>query len=285
MKTLKHKLCDCVLLLCLLFCLVFQTMTARSTEIAKESVPVEPVSIKAAAMPLELDENQIAIERHVIGISTTKQEYLEEIMESSNDVPPEEVKPVDWHQKFMEMVRKFDGMGIYNFGSKASVSDFENANKYINGEITSDAFSLKLDCSGFVQLIYWLWTGSYDESLASTYMISRNCESIEIDELKPGDLGLIFADGTYYETPDGNMFYEYDSVKRWLSEDETRTIGSVQSHINHVGIYLGCDENGNMLWAHCNAKTGNITINNFTGFSCFYRVPERDLEISSEVDL
>ena len=113
-------------------------------------------------------------------------------------------------------------------------------------------------------------------------MISRNCEPIEIDELKPGDLGLIFADGTYYETPDGNMFYEYDSVKRWLSEDETRTKESVQSHINHVGIYLGCDENGNMLWAHCNAKTENITINNFTGFSCFYRVPERNLETSSE---
>ena len=77
MKTLKNKLCDCVLLLCLLFCLVFQTMTASSTGITKESVPVEPVSIKAAAIPLELDENQIAIERHVIGISTTKQEYLE----------------------------------------------------------------------------------------------------------------------------------------------------------------------------------------------------------------
>lgn len=77
-------------------------MTASSTGITKESVPVEPVSIKAAAIPLELDENQIAIERHVIGISTTKQEYLEEIIESSNDVPPEEVKPVDWHQEFME---------------------------------------------------------------------------------------------------------------------------------------------------------------------------------------
>ena len=74
-------------------------MTASTTGITKESVPVEPVSTKAAAIPLELDENQIAIERHVIWISTTKQEYLEEIIESSNDVPPEETKPVDWHQK------------------------------------------------------------------------------------------------------------------------------------------------------------------------------------------
>ena len=81
MKTLKNKLCDCLLLLCFLFCLVFQT-TASSTGTTEESVPVDPVSIKAAAMPLELDENQIAIERHVIGISTTKQEYLEEIIES-----------------------------------------------------------------------------------------------------------------------------------------------------------------------------------------------------------
>lgn len=85
---------------------------------------------------------------------------------------------------------------------------------------------------------------------------------------------MIFADGTFYETLDGHKFYEYESVKQWVAEDESRCFDDVISHINHVGIYMGMDENGNMLWAHCNAKSGYITINNFERFSCYYRVLE-----------
>ena len=233
MKTLKNKLCDCVLLLCLLFYLVFQTMTDSSTRITKESVPVEPVSTKAAAMPLELDKNQIAIEHHVIGISTTKQEYLEEIIENSNDVPPEEVKPVDWHQKFMEMVRKFDGMGIYDFGSKASVSDFENANKYINGEITSDAFSLRLDCSGFVTWVFINAMGDPSYANVIGHGASNQygkCKKISWREALPGDL----------------VFYP---------------------DLGHVGVIVGIDENGNLLVAHCASSQNNVVVTGVQGFT------------------
>lgn len=294
MRPFKYRLRTCFLVLCLMLCMFCQSFYGLETldvndadvcnEINANSNKIEAVSTHVAAITNETVIDHPSVKPNMVELSRTKQEVLletppikTETVEVSEDLVSEEKQfeeriPTDWHADFINMVRKLDGMGTYCFGSKADVSDYENMTAYLNGSLDKENIELALDCSGFIQLVYWLWTGTYDESLASTYMISRNCDVIEMDELKPGDLGMIFADGTYYETPDGEIFYEYESVKWWAADDETRNIDDVTAHVNHVGIFLGCDDEGNMIWAHCNKKTGNITINNHQGFTCYYRV-------------
>ncbi len=44
---------------------------------------------------------------------------------------------------------------------------------------------------------------------------------------------------------------------------------------NHVGLYLGTDANGNMLFMHCAGSSG-VVINSYSGFKYFRRVPALD---------
>lgn len=103
-----------------------------------------------------------------------------------------------------------------------------------------------LDCSGFV---YWTnWTAfndnSYAGSLNSTSTI-MGLQHISASELKPGDIG----------------------VTRNAAEQ-------------HTGIYLGKDDNGNLMWVHTggNPEMGPVIVTNSNMFEVFCRNPYPTIE-------
>lgn len=96
-----------------------------------------------------------------------------------------------------------------------------------------------LDCSGFVEWVYWSCFGINIEEL-STEKICNMFTQIPKKNLQIGDLGLIFVGGS----------------------DEERT--------NHVGIYAGKDKRGKDLWIHCNGIVDNVSIDNFDKFTVYY---------------
>lgn len=137
-----------------------------------------------------------------------------------------------------------------------------------------------LDCSGFIQWVYWttLNTETPDKSLYSTYDITHNNKLIPIsyEDLKPGDIGLIINDGTYYTDILGNKYYDKTSADNF--NKDYATINNVpyvssKTHTNHVGIYIGKDNNGNDLWCHEKGHPeSNVVVNNYDKFTIYYRI-------------
>lgn len=41
---------------------------------------------------------------------------------------------------------------------------------------------------------------------------------------------------------------------------------------NHVGIFVGYNEQGQALWCHENSSAGNVSVNNTTCFRYYYRL-------------
>ncbi len=125
-----------------------------------------------------------------------------------------------------------------------------------------------LDCSGFIEWVYWNATGEDKKDLASTYNITHNLEKIAYEDLKPGDIVTIFDDGTYYTDETGMVFY---------NEAEASEIGTgtIVSHTNHTGIYVGKDENGLDVFVHCKGGSDrNVVVTTeeeFGSFSKYYR--------------
>lgn len=134
-----------------------------------------------------------------------------------------------------------------------------------------------LDCSGFVQWAYWTATGKYIEDISSTYSISLTQEPISYTQLIPGDLGMIYPDGTYYTDAAGNKFYSYEAA---VVSNAVKGLGEnaeVTTHTNHVGIYAGKDIYGNDIWIHCQGGMVNTVVkDNYEKFSVYYRVNTGD---------
>ena len=132
----------------------------------------------------------------------------------------------------------FVGQIPYYWGGKAVVKDY-TANGF-NTTITPDYKGRNkkgLDCSGFVQWIVWRVT---DVKIgASTSTITEGMQTISTTELQPGDLGLMAVPGTA---------------------------------LNHVGIFIGYNEQGQALWCHENSSAGNVSVNNTTCFRYYYRL-------------
>lgn len=179
-----------------------------------------------------------------------------------------------WRDEIIEFATSLDGMGSYSWSSKPGNQLYQMIKTHKENETPIDEELLSLDCSGFVQLMYWIQTGCYDERLSSTYLINEGCTQIHEEELLPGDLGMVFADGSYYILGEDIKCYERSSVDRWLAEDETHTEEDVIQYTNHVGIYVGANEDGTKLWVHCNSKTDGIVVDTFDQFTCYYRVME-----------
>ncbi len=99
-----------------------------------------------------------------------------------------------------------------------------------------------LDCSGYVDWCYK--TAGIGDMLAKggTGWQWGQSNEITADELQPGD--LVF-----------------------------KNIGSASE--NHVGLYLGTDDNGNKLYLHCAGSSG-VVLNSYSGFRYFRRVPALD---------
>lgn len=285
MRSLINRVLSCTIIICFLLCLLGVSFCDQV--IRQDKNPVLESNPEVVPQAEKVEDPEIpTVERTTIGrMATPSMDLIVEDtiksfdeyetsqkteLGSETESETETTEETGWRSNLAEMISKFDGMGHYSFGSKPDASDVENAILYLDGTLSKEDLDLQLDCSGFVELINWIWTGSYDESVASTYLIAKSCESITAEELQPGDLGLIFADGTYYDTSDGHRYYEYSSVKQWLSEDSSRTKDDVTAHVNHVGIFMGYDEDGSMIWAHCNARTNGITVNHTSMFHCFY---------------
>lgn len=149
----------------------------------------------------------------------------------------------------MGMVNQF----TYNLGSKPD---------YNNNWKTDES----LDCSGFVEYVFWLVTGQ-DIGEGTWMQSTENVEGgraqyISHEELKPGDLAFLM-DGrdTIYTDENG--------------EKHTRT--------NHVGIYCGKDTEGNDLWCHCNAKDNTVAVNSVSYWTKYMRITSIDMESNASV--
>lgn len=149
----------------------------------------------------------------------------------------------------MGMVNQF----TYNLGSKPDYN-----NNWKTGE--------SLDCSGFVEYVFWLVTGQ-DIGEGTWMQSTENVEGgraqyISHEELKPGDLAFLM-DGrdTIYIDENG--------------EKHTRT--------NHVGIYCGKDAEGNDLWCHCNAKDNTVAVNSVSYWTKYMRITSIDMESNASV--
>lgn len=131
-----------------------------------------------------------------------------------------------------------------------------------------------LDCSGFVEWAYWTATDEKNEILSSTFLMTNNLKQITYSDLLPGDLGMIFAEGSYYLDYKGDKYYDEQSAM-----DSNVSAGyaaeEVEIFANHVGIYVGKDENNNDIWVHC--QSGNIktvSVGPFEKFVNYYRIPD-----------
>lgn len=95
-----------------------------------------------------------------------------------------------------------------------------------------------LDCSGFVGWAYWTAFGVKPGMSTGTFTDSLGLEEIGFGQLMPGDIGLQAVPG---------------------------------AASNHIGIFLGMDENGKALWVHCSGN-GGVVVNNTNCFRLYYRL-------------
>lgn len=101
-------------------------------------------------------------------------------------------------KKLVNTAMSCEGKIPYVWGGKPSSPDLSP--QWESGESG-------LDCSGFVEWVYWNALGTDVRGLYSTYSIARSQQKIRYDELLPGDLGMITDEGTYYTDIAGNKFY------------------------------------------------------------------------------
>lgn len=136
----------------------------------------------------------------------------------------------------------FVGQIPYYWGGKSIAKEY--AENGFNATVTPDYKGRNkkgLDCSGFVQWIIWRVT---DVKIgASTSTITEGMQPISATELQPGDLGLMAVPG---------------------------------SASNHVGIFVGYNEQGQALWCHENSTAGNVSVNNTTCFRYYYQILDFD---------
>ena len=152
-------------------------------------------------------------------------------------------------KKIVDTACSMQGTVTYKLGSKP---DYEN--DWQIGE--------SLDCSGFVEYVYYMAAG-IDIGDGTWIQSTGNIESgnavyISHDELLPGDLAFLY---------DGN-----ETVKK----DES---GNFITVMNHVGIYVGKDAQGNDLWCHCNAKDNTIAVNSVDYWTRYMRIKAVDSDM------
>lgn len=144
----------------------------------------------------------------------------------------------------VQTAKSLEGKVGYFWGGKSAAGWNSNWGKSTlvtaEGSSTSGTYQpYGLDCSGFVDWVYkTAGVGNMLAAGGTTYQWNQSY-SISEGELLPGDLA-------FKSTP--NM-----------------------SGINHVGIFIGRDENGKKQYIHCASGKG-VVIDNYSGFKFFRRV-------------
>lgn len=165
----------------------------------------------------------------------------------------EEGETYTWREELRQKVYETEGQIKYTWGMKPTFEGWTQEQG--------------LDCSGYIEYIYnSLDRVDYNGCIESTYTISRETDKIDYTDLCIGDLGMIIDDGSYYTNDIGEMNYTGDFNNDGIIDEDSKL------HANHVGIYMGKDEQGNDLWAHCNGKYDTVVINNYDKFKYYYRV-------------
>ena len=125
----------------------------------------------------------------------------------------------------------------YYYGGKASCKGFEgNGFGLVTGEADYKGRILRgLDCSGWIQWVYWSALGDNLDGAASTANLIGCGEKIRRADLKPGD--IVVRPGT-------------DS---------------------HVVMFLCWADNGNMIAIHENSSANNVSVNEVTANYPYYR--------------
>ena len=125
----------------------------------------------------------------------------------------------------------------YYYGGKASCRGFEgNGFGLVTGEADYKGRILRgLDCSGWIQWVYWSALGDNLNGAASTSNLIGCGEKIRRADLKPGD--IVVRPGT-------------DS---------------------HVVMFLCWADNGNMIAIHENSSANNVSVNEVTANYPYYR--------------
>lgn len=96
-----------------------------------------------------------------------------------------------------------------------------------------------LDCSGFVGWCYWNVFDVQPGLSTANFTTLLGLSQISFSDMRPGDIGLENRPG---------------------------------SKTNHIGIFVGYDENGKAMWVHCNGSTGDVAVNNTNCFRLYYQL-------------
>ena len=221
---------------------------------------------------IEVSEYSIEDELHA-GIALEEGKYIEEYINrcneekfamsmSSTKVEMATVEKLELERRMraeqdrekliISTCEEYVGKIRYNFGMKPTYEGW--------------TIEQGLDCSGFVEFIYMQCGIETEECIESTLITYLECKEITHDELKVGYLGMVDTGGSYYTNSAGEVNYTGD----FNGDGEVDEDARLKS--NHVGIYLGQDENGNDLWCHCNARDNNVVIGNFPSFKYYYSV-------------
>ena len=139
-------------------------------------------------------------------------------------------------KKVVHTAQSLEGKVCYEWGvksEKAGWNDKWNTRKNDEGQLYG------LDCSGFVG---WAFLTAVGKDVGYSTEAFSKAKTISYEDLRPGDIGLIFEGGS----------------------NEERT--------NHVGIYVGKDQDGNDLWCHCDSGANTVITNNTTCFKVYKRM-------------
>lgn len=252
--------------------LLFNIMFVFSKPITIFAIDTNNIVAGAAKMQptaiIDISQTNCIQDKQELKINTTiKEDTSTQIF--SDDVLKQEQKK----QQLYDIINPLIGQVPYRWGEKSTRNDW--------------CFETGLDCSGFVEYVYNQLNIPYEGKLTSTIQISDSTIEISKEELQYGDLGLLWRGGSYYikenflmnENIGEQILIDSTSLEQETDinftgdfdgdgiKDDTAILKA-----NHVGIYMGKDENGNDKWAHCNTKDGTVVINTVDYFTYFCRV-------------
>ena len=107
-----------------------------------------------------------------------------------------------------------------------------------------------LDCAGFCGWAQWTALGIESSHTWTTGDFSTQLTSIPKNELMPGDFGVIRIGGS-----------------------------KSQNDANHIGIFVGYNENKEMIWVHCNGTKNTVSVDeNYNTFKLYLRNPAANID-------